>query len=562
MGDWLSRLRGRAPDLLLTAAVLGFAALLVVLVGRGPGSPAPSAREPAGVRTDEVSPLAEARPPEPGTPEAAQPGPDPAGPGPSGTDAPPDPAGSGAPPFPAPAPAAAAGPGEEAGTAEVPADGELRIAGRVLDSAGNPLAGIEIEASRVDATGRDTRTTSRRDGRYVLEGLGAGNYRLTSRETASHPLRSILARAGTEGVDFVLGERRTLRIHGVVSDERGDPVAAVRVEPLGHATARVETGADGRYELRFDAAHATNLLLVRFHADGYETHEDRIRLDTELSAEGLRRDVELTPAEGRFALTGRVRVTRGEVPVGLNVYLRSNRLRANLQGATDADGDFRIEDVRAGDDWRLSVRPGSGYNDFLLGPLSLDAGSDPLEVVLEPVTAGVVTGRMVDPDGRPVPDFQLSLSSTDARIQSTRVVSDQGGHFRAEDVPSGPLRFETRAVPWLRVSGVELEAGGRLDLDLVLDVGDLGLDGRVLTEDGRPVAGADVRLSWLKIEGGIRSSSFRRTVTDAEGFFRFAQLGRGPHQLDVRASGFATTRESHDVGPRTRDLEVRLLPAE
>jgi hypothetical protein len=92
----------------------------------------------------------------------------------------------------------------------------------------------------------------------------------------------------------------------------------------------------------------------------------------------------------------------------------------------------------------------------------------------------------------------------------------------------------------------------------VLDWGEYTLAGVVLGAGGTPLAGADVRLNWSDRRGGLHSTSFRRTVSDARGSFRFAQVARGQHVLEVRADGHEIVRRAHDVSAAEREVEIRL----
>jgi protocatechuate 3,4-dioxygenase beta subunit len=442
----------------------------------------------------------------------------------------------------------------------------LRIAGRVLDRAGDPIPGIQIDVRAIDLRGlrdaegeRERMVQSQTDGRYALTRLDGREYRLSTRETSKHPSHSVVVRGGTEGVDLVLDRRLPLRIHGRVTGANGEPLPGARIEPVDQPAAGVASDDEGRYELHFESTSGAELLTLRFQAVGYRNHEERIAL-ADFPAAGLRRDVGLDAARG-FVLTGQVRATDGKVPAGLNVQLRSHRLHSRLHAPTDAEGRFRIENVEASDDWHLTIRPRTHFADVSLGPMRLEAGRGELEIVLEALAVGTVTGRMLGPDGRSLPGFQIEVSSSNAKGRSLRIVADADGSFLAEEVPSGTLQFETRALPSIRVSGIRLEPGVRERVDLVLDVGELDLAGRILGQRGRPVAGADVRLSWRHEVDGIRSTSFRRTVSDTEGTFRFVQLGPGPHELDVRAEGYVRARENLDVGRANRELELRLEPA-
>ena len=86
------------------------------------------------------------------------------------------------------------------------------------------------------------------------------------------------------------------------------------------------------------------------------------------------------------------------------------------------------------------------------------------------------------------------------------------------------------------------------------------LEGRGVDEQGDPVAGSRVSLSWSHTDGDIRSWSNRSTTSDQAGLFRFAQLGPGVHRVNVRASGYRDAKESYDVGRESMELRIRLAP--
>ena len=97
-------------------------------------------------------------------------------------------------------------------------------------------------------------------------------------------------------------------------------------------------------------------------------------------------------------------------------------------------------------------------------------------------------------------------------------------------------------------------------MTLVLDWGDQVMTGEVVDDRGDPVGGAEVSLSWSDTNGEVRSTSKRVTRTDPEGGFRITQLGPGEHLLKVRAAGYHTVQERHDVGRYALEVAVRLEP--
>ena len=94
----------------------------------------------------------------------------------------------------------------------------------------------------------------------------------------------------------------------------------------------------------------------------------------------------------------------------------------------------------------------------------------------------------------------------------------------------------------------------------LLRIEDVDTTRRVPGADEEPLSGADVRLYWSQVRGQEQSTSFRRTVSDREGSFRFAQLGRGEHRLEVRAKGYQIWRQPRAVDDHGREVEVRLQP--
>jgi hypothetical protein len=153
---------------------------------------------------------------------------------------------------------------------------------------------------------------------------------------------------------------------------------------------------------------------------------------------------------------------------------------------------------------------------------------------------------MTDSEGNPVPNFTLLARSYDSRASVVRVTSDQSGYFEVHDLPDGRLRFESASFPRFVVSGIQLAAGSDIEIDLELDVGSKLLGGWVIDEQGNPVAGADITLSWVLRGDGLVHESLRKTTANADGSFQFTQLGTGTHSLIVRAPGFEVAEVAAD----------------
>ena len=68
------------------------------------------------------------------------------------------------------------------------------------------------------------------------------------------------------------------------------------------------------------------------------------------------------------------------------------------------------------------------------------------------------------------------------------------------------------------------------------------------SDNGEPVAGADVTLFWTDEDQGVISRSRRQTVTDGGGHFIFTELGPGLHTIIVNARGYLSARREAAPG--------------
>lgn len=183
------------------------------------------------------------------------------------------------------------------------------IAGIVVDERGQPLTAFQVavESFKSDDASRPAGVVNKRqrvdepDGRFLLEGLRAGEYVITAHVDGRPPAQSDAIQVGA-------GERvRNLRIvvplgavlSGVVRDAAsGDPVAGavVALDGLtmtGLTSPPATTDADGRYVLE---GVPKGPFSVRVGKAGYLT---RVEPGITTSGRGeVTRDVELTAAEG------------------------------------------------------------------------------------------------------------------------------------------------------------------------------------------------------------------------------------------------------------------------
>jgi RNA polymerase sigma factor (sigma-70 family) len=263
----------------------------------------------------------------------------------------------------------------------------------------------------------------------------------------------------------------------------------------------------------------------------------------------------------------------------------------------------------AGTGWGLWISGPAGTEPPAARPPNPPAAPD----VGRPVPQETVTfrGQVLGPDGKPVPAAQLftyqpragTPPANPALELAQRGVTDAGGRFRfdAPKVPVFPPGDQASLLPvvaaadgfgtaWAKVARAEDEVTLRL-------VPEQPIVGRVLDAEGRPAAGATVRVreftrertgrldrfltgwqtSWMDalyadIDGGLDNppaSAVRMTGPDREGKFRVTGIGvESVVLLDVHGPGLARavlyvlTRPGFDPGPVNRATLERIPPSQ
>lgn len=438
----------------------------------------------------------------------------------------------------------------------------LAIAGTVMDDRGAVLAGIDVVATPVavvgDGPGALSRTTDGQ-GMFVFEPLDEGEYELAAMGDEQYRPATVRIRAGVENAEIRLQRVGEVQVSGrVASRLDGTPLEGVRVSVLGQRQVATTSGPLGEYALAAPRLRSNAAPVLEFRLDGYRPL--RLRVGEPGADDGpVVLDALLDPAGALAWVQGQVRDDMGQPVEAVPVWLQSGVTGAFERVLSDEQGRFRFDGVEAGAGYRLGTERMGDY--AAAATQSFDVAAPgvnrDLQVVLQ--TYGVLAGRVVDPDGNPLPGMALWLQNGGAQAREAQpFVTDGGGQFEVRDVPAGPLRIETRSQPLLQASGIELEAGERRTVVVPLDWGSHWLMGRVVDEGGRPVPQARAVLQWSSPAGGLRSVSRREAGTDAGGYFAFSNLGAGIHVLTVEATGYQRLRSEHDPARAGGELRIAL----
>ncbi|MAG63423.1 hypothetical protein CMO84_07870 [Candidatus Woesearchaeota archaeon] len=414
-------------------------------------------------------------------------------------------------------------------------DIELRLmAGAILEGVltrvpdGSPVEGALVlgrDSRRIE----QCRTRTDFAGRFLFEDLQPGllTVEITPRDAATPPSKTIELRAGVRSrLDLAL--EPGVRIHGIVSDPQGRPIAGAEVG-LGSSFRRSAlTDMHGWYEMvGLGGAKRRDLGDLRARAEGHGN--ERKKLGEAELAEDSRLDFVLHPA--RIA-TGRVVDESGAPLEGVYVAGVGSKAvegvyRSDWESSVSAsDGRFELTSLHMLIDHQLFLRK-EGYGTRVYD-FPADEGEreriDHGDLVLHP--GGRIEGILRAQTGAPLPDHLVKLRGAnedlgrfrpDAEaLQKTWVTAvrhsrtDTQGRFHFNDLPGGELQVtaSVRGRPGSKgEETITLPEGGQVEgVELTLDLGN-PITGVVRTPDGLPAVGIFVQVAGGKDQPRIRASS-------------------------------------------------------
>jgi protocatechuate 3,4-dioxygenase beta subunit len=463
------------------------------------------------------------------------------------------------------------------------------LKGRIVDNAGLPIVGATVDAYhwapgnkvKTDATGafevvgtNPNEPTFEPDEKVEFT-FSAPGY--TPRYIAAQPLGELVA-------PVVLDKYTVLR--GTVRDEKGLPVAKAKVRAVagpfeGDGVTITEvpytttTDAQGNYELFLQGDKYELFILA---AQG-NSRTPKIVIEP---GAAFQQDVTL-----KSGPTFRARVVNSltSKPVA-GVALKSSS--GDFGGVSDSRGLIEVRNLFPGKiewsvsapnagrwwsqeasapyarkNWEKEFRWQSNYNDL---PFEIAANMAPVTIVVEP---GVkISGRVVDPDGKPVAGATVGPALTgtgNSLTGDTRysVLTNAKGEF-AELYPASHDREYNLIAhdgdygQWRKWANVEAAPfktkPGQVIKDLTLTlVRPVAVSGRVVNAAGQPVAHAEVRA----VPTHKRSNRYYDPTveTDAQGRFVLPFVAPGEHRVQVEPF-YLSAEEAPSQSTKTVTVEA------
>lgn len=409
----------------------------------------------------------------------------------------------------------------------------IDVVGRVVDATtGAGLAGAQVEAAWDEACGAGegrARARTRDDGRFVVSVRGLHGLTIVARATGYE-----VAHTSVRGeADVVLPMRYASRVEVRVVSPEGTPVGDIRVvvtDPQGETevdaaitdhAGRVTLELPGSGEWLFRVDHPTWGSLPSLRREGAAGTSwlptwspDHARV----AARAVER-VELVLTAGR-TVVGRVRYADGEPAIDAHVgILNGTDWTPERATVTDAEGRFELFGVDGSDWLRLRVIAAESSPELVTVEADSDHAFPPVAVEVTRRPTEFTAVRVTDAaTGAPIHGAELRVG--DEPVTRT----DPEGHARCVR-PAGAGRIDVRKRGYVPTT-VPVNAAA---IEVSLAPG-TPVEGRLVLEDGTPVAGA--RLSVVAQGGDLQVES-----PDAAGRFRFDRVESAACRVLVHAIG-------------------------
>ncbi len=432
------------------------------------------------------------------------------------------------------------------------------VGGKVVDSAGKPVAGARVWATfasepfptidpRIDAVTSDAK------GIWRMPALVAGTYHFI----AAHPDHAQTSSAPTYvGGDESMNIELKLRAGGVVSGKvmsKAGPVAGAEVRVVAKGAlawrfrSQTVSAADGSFRLGGLPLRAVDVVAV--HDSG---SSDIASVDLAANAKG-EVTLQLSIAD---AIAGLVVDAQGDAVAEALVAIqpvfsgalgerRAWSVRRHPRVRTGKDGRFRFAGLPKGSYKLRAARPDALPNALWLhAGVKASPGGD--DVRLEVPGETSYTGRVQFDDGSSPLSFTVQLG----RTAPTPFASKDGSFSIA--APAGPMMLSIAGPSFItHRAKLSAAAGEPKDLGTITVKRGRAVKGTVVDADGSPVANAEVAAGRLLTGGGrelnIRSEGIgvHTTKTDDKGAFLISGFDERPFTVVAGLAGKGRSTSLH-----------------
>ncbi len=435
-----------------------------------------------------------------------------------------------------------------------------RIAGRVFDRDGRPIAGALVRATPADhyslrpVLGTDVAETDL-DGTFQLE-LGEAQYSVEAFHdrygaTESAPTIAVIpGDTATADLTMIAGCVISGHVSRYGGGDAGDG-AIERAYSQDPDSGYYPTGAfDDDGSFRWTTTEEGEITLRAWPWKATHSQSRTFSCHDGARYEG----VEFIIPDIRADLGGTIVTARGTPAARAFIDVQGmSEGTMNQQERADDEGQWEVFALPPGQYLVTAYVEGEGATSAIMT-------SPGMSNVLRLSGTGTLMGRA---EGVGDGTFTLTVASCELENgvvapRSRHLVSVQGGGYRIDGLPACGLRVEAENRSRRRMFEVEIEAGGTATVDLDLSPPKpKTVSGVVRDADGRAVEGVAVMIvggdSWA-------GSATPSTSTDGHGRFTIEAHG-GDMMMFAHPSGMSQLWIADD-DPDTQDLEIKLSPGD
>ncbi len=420
----------------------------------------------------------------------------------------------------------------------------IRVAGKVVDAAGEPVAGASVLARTKDSPNPgQTQSDARGAFEVYLEAASEVLHVRAQTDTLVGEILEGLSlpSRGVDGITVTLTIPRTASVSGTVVDARGQPMQEIGLH-LHQPESPFYPPVDGEIRTSSGGAFQISNLMPGTYAVGLTPPGTSMWSTGDVAA-----TFELTPGQqlrglrivygekGGLAISGIVVDTSGKPIPDVRVSAYGPK---NETAHTEKNGRFLITGLDEG-----TYHLNTDHQDYTFGgKAGVTAGAADVEIVLQ--GKGSFRGRVTAAgSGQPVSAFKVSFINGAHEVfrpdlfQNARSFQDASGAFEIKDIYSGPITVTVRADGYAAAfKAVTVVEHAMAEVDFVLEPG-TAVTGNVLDPAGNPVPdafvflpGANTSMLYLKQQALAQ--------TDASGAFRIDGLPAGIGAIAAYAPPF------------------------
>ena len=319
----------------------------------------------------------------------------------------------------------------------------IKLMGRVLTEAGEPVAGAKITDAR---EWYKEYGSSDELGVFTVDGVRPGQSLDLKTEHRGLGLRRAAEVEFQPGVpvEIQMEQYERVEISGRVINHKNEPISSANIGLMhwdrqrnkGHGTGIAVTDSDGQFrEVELIVGDEYDISVT---AEGYRRAEiERFTATSEMSQI---KDIILTPIDNRSFIEGRVTDTSGEPVRGAMVL--TNHWAEHWHTRTDENGDYRLEDLSMAVAIRLTIsHPAYAHHEFKI--LKTNQRHDLVLVKAD----GYLAGKVVDTKGNPIERAMVGVEPKGERSSgyaSSSVATNVQGGFELRHIKDPVVSISVR----------------------------------------------------------------------------------------------------------------------